>query len=424
MPVQAAMLVLAGREHACRDTGPPPYACRPLLRLTRQVTRNRWLAFLPALAVIVAACGDGTATQATTAPGATATATATARVATAPPTPTPTPAPTPAPTPTPTPAPTPSPTPIVRWPLTGLVSQDPAAVKRRPLNVRLPNDPLARPLQGLAKADLVFEMIVEGGITRYAAIYHSQNPAAIGPVRSYRFSDLHLTQLLKGALVASGATSEETDAVTRSVNAGNMLSIDAVRQSAPYYRVGSRPAPNNLFANLEVARQTLNQIGGGSPVSVPPLKFLAAVEHDPTAGGFTGSVPATTLTIPFQREPPTFTWDDGSKGYRRTQAGARTVDPDGAVPILARNVIAIHTNIWLTTVVQDSFGSLGLDYRMTGGGKVSVFRNGRRQDGTWKRDNPLDQFTFFDQQGSEISLSPGQSWIHFVYPEWVVPSTP
>ncbi len=320
--------------------------------------------------------------------------------------------------------PAPTPTPVVRWPLTGLVSQDAAAVKRRPLNVRLPNDPAARPQHGLAKADLVFEMIVEGGITRYAAIYHSQNPAAVGPVRSYRFSDLHLTQLLKGALVASGATNEETDAVTRSVNAGNMLSIDQVRQGAPYYRVGGRPAPNNLFANLEVARQTLNQIGGGTPVDVPTLRFLASVEHDPTAGGFTGSVPATTVTIPFQVAPATFSWDEGSKGYRRAQAGVRTVDPDGAVPVLARNVIAIHTNIWLTNVVQDIYGSLGLDYRMTGGGKVSVFRDGRRQDGTWKRDNPLDQFTFFDQQGNEISLSPGQSWIHFVYPEWVVSSSP
>lgn len=370
------------------------------------MTIDRGLVYLPVLAVIIAACGGGAATQTSAEPSA-ASATSTARATAAP---------------TATPAPTP--TPIVRWPLTGLVAQDGGAVKRRPLNVRLPNDPLARPQEGLAKADVVFEMIVEGGITRYAAIYHSQNPAAVGPVRSYRFSDLHLTQLLKGALVASGATNEETDAVTRSVNAGNMLSIDQVRQVAPYYRVGGRPAPNNLFANLEVARQTLNQIGGGTPVDVPSLKFLPAVEHDPTAGGFVGSVTATTVTIPFQREPATFTWDEGSKGYRRAQAGVRTVDPAGSAPILARNVIAIHTNIWLTTVVQDIFGSLGLDYRMTGGGKVSVFRDGRRQDGTWKRDNPLDQFTFFDQQGNEISLSPGQSWIHFVYPDWVVPSSP
>lgn len=381
------------------------------------MTSKQALAFLPVVIVVVAACGAGPATQAGLEASATASATASPRGTTAPP---------PALTTTPVPAavPAPTPTPVVRWPLTGFVAPDPGATKRRPLNVRLPNDSTARPQQGLAKADIVYELIVEGGITRYAAIFHSRDSNAVGPVRSYRFSDLHITQLLRGALVASGASIEETDAVTTSINAQNMISVDAVRDGTAYYRVRGRPAPNNLFADLEAAREAVNRAGGAGPVDVPAMKFLATVEHDPTAGGFIGSVPATTVTIPFQRQPATFTWDEGSKGYRRAQAGVRTVDPDGSVAVLARNVIVMHTNIWLTSVVQDIFGSLGLDYRMTGGGGASVFRDGRRQDGTWKRDGPLDQFTFFDQAGNEISLSPGQSWIHFVYPDWAVPSSP
>jgi hypothetical protein len=297
-------------------------------------------------------------------------------------------------------------------------------VKRRPLNVRLPNDRAARPHVGLAKADIVFDMIVEGGITRFSAIYHSQDVKTVGPVRSYRFSDLHLTQMLRGALVASGATIEERDAVTTSVRAGNMISVDHQRVGDPYYRVAGRPGPNNLFADLAVAREAVNTAGGKDPVDVPPLQFLPAVEHDPMAGGSKTSSPATTVTIPFKGDPATFTWDDGSKGYFRSQAGVRTVDPDGNVPILARNVIIIWTDIWNTSVVQDIFGSLGLDYRMTGGGKASIFRDGRRVDGTWKRDGPLDMFTFQDSAGEPILLSPGQSWVHFVYQDWVIPSEP
>ena len=148
-------------------------------------------------AVLTAACGGGdktlVAVESPAATGAETTAPATA---------------TPAPTPTPTPKPK-------FWPLTGLPAPQDASVGRRPLNVRLPNDPNARPQYGLNKADIVFEMIVEGGVTRFAAIFHSKDADVVGPVRSYRWSDLHMTQMLRGALVSSGSTVEERDAVRR-----------------------------------------------------------------------------------------------------------------------------------------------------------------------------------------------------------------
>lgn len=320
--------------------------------------------------------------------------------------------------PTVTPAPTPAP---VYWPLTGMQADDASKVRRRPLNVRLPNDPAARPQVGLAKADVIFDMIVEGGISRYSAIYHSQDPKAVGPTRSYRFSDLHITQMLRGALVASGATVEERDAVTRSIRAGNMVSVDAERVGGPYYRVQGRGSLNNLFVDMAAARDAVSGAGGKDPVDVPVLAFLPSVEHDTTAGGFRSSTEAARVTIPL-RDPVTFTYDPGSRGYRRTQAGARTVDPDGNVPILARNVIVIHTDYWETSIIEDIFGSKGLDYRMTGGGKAVVFRDGRRVDGTWKRDGVLDMFTFYDASGEQLLLSPGQSWVHFLLPSTVVTS--
>ena len=366
----------------------------------------RWTTALLLMAVVASACGGpGT-------PPAAATGTSSPRstVAVNPATPTP------APTPSPTPAP-------VYWPLTGQLAEDPAKVKRRPLNVRMPNDLAARPQVGLAKADIVFEMIVEGGITRHSVIFHSQDAEGVGPVRSYRFSDLHITQMLKGALVASGATVEEIDAVTRHIAGGNMISVDRNRYGAPYYRVAGRPGPNDLFADLNKAREAVNQAGGSGPVDVPPLSFLPPGSADPLAGGFATSQPASSVVIPF-RQPSTFTWDQGSEGYRRSQGGVQTVDPEGSVAISAKNVVVIWTDIWETVVVQDIFGSKGLDYRMTGGGKASIFRDGRRVDGTWKRDTQTDMFTFYDQGGVQILLSPGQSWMHFVYQDWVVTSEP
>ena len=376
--------------------------------MTTKLARNATVVLF-ACVITASACGG-------TPPAAVSAGSPTATVAAAL-----TPAPSTAPTAPPTATPAPKP---VLWPLTGLKADDANLIKRRPLNVRLPNDPNARPQYGLAKADLVFEMIVEGGVTRFSAVFHSRDAETVGPIRSYRFSDLHLTQMLKGALVASGATREEIDAVSTSIRAGNMLSVDADRDARPYYRVSFRPAPNNLFTSTQADREAVNRAGGAAPVEVPALAFLPSVDHEATAGGFVGSVAARTATVPFQTWPATFTWDEGSKGYRRSQQGVRTVDGDGSGPILARNVIVMTTDIWTTSVVEDSLGSRGLDYRMTGGGPVSIFRDGRRQDGTWKRDGVLDMFSFSNQAGEPILLSPGQSWIHFIYPAWNVTSAP
>ena len=386
-----------------------------MLRLAAQMTTKLALKATSVLfgcLLVAGACGGGAAPVSAGSPAASAPPTAAVPAKTTAPA---------APTLPPTPVPTAKP---VLWPLTGVKADDPSTTKRRPLNVRLPNDPNARPQYGLAKADLVFEMIVEGGVTRFSAIFHSKEAETVGPIRSYRFSDLHITGMLKGALVASGATREEIDAVSSSIRAGNMLSVDAERDARPYYRVSFRPAPNNLFTSTLADREAVNRAGGAAPVDVPALAFLPAVEHEATAGGFVGSIAARTATVPFQTWPATFTWDDGSKGFRRSQQGTQTVDGDGSGPILARNVIVMTTDIWTTSVVEDSLGSRGLDYRMTGGGPVSIFRDGRRQDGTWKRDGVLDMFSFSNQAGEAILLSPGQTWIHFIYPGWSVTSAP
>lgn len=375
--------------------------------MTPKLARNATVVLL-ACAVVAGACGGG------------ATPAGPVTVAS----PTPTVAPTTSPSPTPPPTPTPTPKPKI-WPLTGLPAAADASITRRPINARLPNDPNARPQYGLNKADIVFEMIVEGGVTRYSAIYHSKDADVLGPMRSYRFSDLHITQMLRGALASSGSTIEERDAVTQSIKDGNMLSVDAERDGAPYYRVAFRPAPNNEFTGTPALREAINRAGGAGPVDVPALAFLPPGNSDPAAGGFSSGQPAKTVTVPFQGVwASTFTWDAAANGYRRSQGGALTVDGDGSGPILAKNVIVMTTDIWVTSVVEDQLGSRGLDYRMTGGGPVSVFRDGLRVDGTWKRDSVIDMFTFWDSAGKQLLLEPGQSWIHFIYPTWSVTSAP
>ncbi|MFN2521581.1 MAG: DUF3048 C-terminal domain-containing protein, partial [Candidatus Limnocylindria bacterium] len=230
--------------------------------------------------------------------------------------------------------------------------------------------------------------------------------------------------MLKGALVSSGSTVEERDGVTQSIKDGNMLSVDAERDGRPYYRVATRPAPNNEFTSTPADREAVNRAGGGAAVDVPALSFLPP-GADPATGGLAGSQPATGISVPFQGVwASSFSWDAAAKGYRRSQGGSQTIDGDGSGAILAKNVIVMTTDIWTTSVIEDSLGSRGLDYRMTGGGPVSLFRDGLRIDGTWKRDGVLDMFTFWDSAGKQMLLEPGQTWIHFIYSTWTVTSTP
>src|SRR5258708_29162661 len=102
-----------------------------------------------------------------------------------------------------------------------------------------------------------------------------------------------------GALVWAGSTIEERDAVTTSIKAGNMLSVDAERDGRPYYRVAFRPAPNNEFAGGLALREAVNRAGGRDPVDVPSLAFLPPGTPAPAAGGLSRAAHADAREPPF-----------------------------------------------------------------------------------------------------------------------------
>src|SRR3954468_17013769 len=140
-----------------------------------------------------------------------------------------------------TPTPTPPPPPVV-WPLTGVVSG--AAPARPAVAVKIENSLDARPQTGLNSADMVWEEVVEGGITRYVAVFQSVVPGEIGPVRSVRPMDPAIAAPLHGLFAFSGGQQQYVDAVAA---AGlQVLSMDA--GSGGFYRSNARRAPHNVYA--------------------------------------------------------------------------------------------------------------------------------------------------------------------------------
>jgi len=324
------------------------------------------------------------------------------------------------------------------WPLNGLQNAtgqpNPA---RRALNVRIDDAPAARPHTGTAQADIVFETLVEAGITRYEAIFHSQDPAKIGSVRSARLSDREITPMVRGALAFSGATTDETKFIQADAAAGNYIDLNAnwPYASPAYFRVtqddagNPRVSPYNEYTTSNLLRDATNRAGGGGPVTIPSWGFLDSVNHIDWAGGFYGSVFANNITIPYQHQNEVhYTYDAATRTYARYQFDpnfgrfVREVDALTNTPIAARNIIALYTDVVTTAIVEDNLGSLGVNVRTTGTGYMTIFRDGRRQDGTWSRGTVFDPWTFVSNSGEEILLSPGQTWVHMIPTTWSVPS--
>jgi hypothetical protein len=315
------------------------------------------------------------------------------------------------------------------WPLNGapILAGGPN-VHRRPLAVKIDNAPAARPHYGLSQADMVWELLVEGFITRLATYYHSQDPGTIGAVRSVRFSDRYTTPMVRGSLVFSGASQLMERLVREDIAAGSYVGVSPqLGQGSSFYRsnVDGKVAPHNLFTSSQALRDATNGVGGGGAVDVPRWDFLAQAQHSPTAGGFLGSIDARTLTIPYRADARVrYDYDAGANIYLRYQSNGssyvREVDGANGAWIMAKNIVIITTDVWVTDVVDDAGGAPSLDMRLVGSGPASIFRDGHRQDGTWSRATLFDPFTFTNFYGQKIYLSPGQTWVHVLPMDWQV----
>jgi hypothetical protein len=310
-----------------------------------------------------------------------------------------------------------------RWPLTGLPLNG-GPVTRRPLYVKVDNNPTARPHYGISEADQVYEWLVEGLTTRLAAVFHSRTPDVIGSVRSARMTDAPIVPSLGGVFVYSGGGPEELmklhydDEIARRY-------IDLRPGYGWGYRVPFRPAPYNYFTTYGALQSAIAQAPeADQPVTIPSWDFLPPAYADPLAGGFGASAPATAIAVPYRGGfDVRYQYDEGSRTYARFQAGAREVDGANGAVIAARNIVIIQTEVHFTTEWGlDPAGSPKLDMRLVGTGRGSVFRDGKRMDVTWSRPDIFDVFQLKTPNGEAVRLAPGQTWIHIIPNDWAVPS--
>src|SRR5262245_7965105 len=237
--------------------------------------------------------------------------------------------------------------PIVRYPLTGLPADDEAMLNRPLLIVKIDNvDAKARPQAGLNQADVVYEDQVEGGVTRFAALFHSQNADQVGPVRRARSTDSLIGTMFGRPLFAfSGANQVFMDRIRSSP----LIDLSYDWHPDLYTRVPDREAPDNIFTPTA----TLFAADNGDATTPPSIFTWQKDKDDVTPGAV--RVPGVDYFTGGAGAPVTFTWDKDLQGWRRTQNDTEHVDTDGE-PIAPENVIVQFVN-YVDTGLTDLAGS-------------------------------------------------------------------
>ena len=343
-------------------------------------------------------------------------------------TPTHTPTHTPTATSTPTNTPTPTPTPFFAGPLsypdnvnplTGLFIDDPARLDRRPLAIKVSNwPPVVVPQYGLSAADMVWESTLEGGGTRFSAIYLSQDAPRVGSVRSMRLIDFDIQAMYGAFLAFSGGSQGIMDRVLARVY-DSAISPQLGVGCPPFcrYPEASSFYEHTLFANTAElwawadARDTRRAAQNLPPLNTRGnLEGLTFAEQTPA-----GDSEATQLNVTYRVTNVVWDYDPSSARYVRTQGGALHIDAATGQPLTAANVVVLEAYHYADeSIIEDQFGNFSIGVVLRESGPAYLLRDGRMFTGTWVRTDQNALLSFVDESGEPLRFKPGNTWIQVV----------
>jgi hypothetical protein len=289
------------------------------------------------------------------------------------------------------PAPTAPPPPVA--PEVGRPDPTGESLTRPALWVKIENTPEARPQTGLDQADVVYEQVTEAGITRFIALFNSQVPDVVGPIRSTRAMDSDVAAPLGGVFAYSGGIPQSVALISHAP----VAAIDETAAHGAMFRDRSKRAPHNLFGH----GSDLLALGTGQPAPIPPL-----FSYLPAGQAFAGD-PVGAFRVDFDAPyAPIYTYDAASHTWPRSI---------GFTPFMAESGQQIApTNVIVQFVPCCLPVPEGGIYITTGSGEAWVFSDGKVVKGTWSRDDPSQVTSFVDANNQPIRLNPGPTWIEFV----------
>lgn len=294
-----------------------------------------------------------------------------------------------------------APEPVVppTWPLTG-VAGEPAA--RPALAVKVENTAVARPQSGLEQADVVWETIVEFEVSRLVAVFQSQVPEEIGPIRSVRPMDPDIVSPLNGLLTFSGGQ----PGILALVDASPVQVISHDAGAAGLYRKSGRSAPHNVYADPEALWAQADAQHQAAPAE--QFAFARSAER---ATAVVAGTPATTLAFDLSgQSTPSWTWN--GTVWERSEGSSPAMSAAGT-RLSAVNVVSI-TAAHPGTPFGAQNGAVVPTYELVGSGEGVLATGGKTVPVTWRKDSRDAPMQLFTAEGAPAQLAPGNTWVELV----------
>lgn len=281
-------------------------------------------------------------------------------------------------------------------PLTGEEPPGDVDLGRPAVAVKIENSPQARPQHGLERADVVFEEIVEGGITRFMAIYHCGSAKQAGPVRSARFDDPKIARPFTRVLAFSGSNG----LVNKELEKRNMVILNELNQRGAFFRV---PPGTILVHNLFVRTEVLRNDRRVRRVDPPDADVFTFGEvPDPAS-------PARRLSLHFN-EKIEISYEWRRRGWARFEDGPFLTNEGDQ--IVVPNVLVQQVEVNNSSRLVDVAGNPSPKIDLKNGGKALLFRDGSVQKGVWKAKN--GRFVYETRDGDPFVFAPGSIWVELV----------
>lgn len=283
-------------------------------------------------------------------------------------------------------------------PFTGVLTEEENWA--RPVLATINNHPAARPQSGISQADVVYEFLAEGNMTRFLTLFQSELPETVGPIRSARDYFVHLSKGMDAYYVAHGFSPDAKALLDKKyVDNINGMYYDGTL----FKRSSDRKAPHNSYISGENILAAIDKTNSSNEIKkVPEFSF-----HDSVEDARTGDI-ATVIDIRFSSDKnfiSTFSYDPENAIYERMVNGIKTIDKLNDTPVGVSNVIVLEASH--RTI--DSVGRLAVD--IESGGKAILFQAGIVRELEWKN---IDGFLVPFENGEPAKLVPGRTWVHII----------